>query len=175
MDGANCCCNVLWFIFGGLEICLAWCFIGVIFCCTIIGIPIGIQCFKIGCFALCPFGKETMEKPGGASACDCILNVIWCFSFGLFIAIFEVFFGLINCITIVGIPCGIQHFKLAKLAFMPFGQVVVEKGAIPPGQPIVVVQPVVQTVAAEPIVAQPMPVAQPPQYAPPTTPMYPQY
>ena len=146
MDGANCCCNCLWFFLGGFEICLVWMISGVFCCVTIIGIPAGIQCFKIGCFALFPFGKEIAPKPEGYSCCDYICNCLWIFSFGLIIAILECFFGLIYCITIIGIPFGLQHFKLAKLSFMPFGSVIQVKGSSPSGisptitQPIVVVQ-----------------------------------
>ena len=77
MKSVNICCNILWFIFGGFEICLMWCISGVILCCTICGIPAGIQCFKIGCFALCPFGKEIQPKPEGRSCCECFLNCLW--------------------------------------------------------------------------------------------------
>ena len=166
MDGANFCCNILWFFLGGFELCIGWYFTGLILCCTIIGIPAGVQCFKIGSFALCPFGKEIVPNPNGTTACDTCLNIIWCFTFGLFMAIFEAFFGILCFMTIVGIPFGVQHFKLARLSFMPFGNIVVETGAVQPGQPIVVVQPVAQPM----IIAQPV-VAQPPQYVPPTTPM----
>ena len=154
MDGANCCCNIIWFIFGGLEACIFWCIFGAIFCCTIIGIPVGLQCFKIGGFTLCPFGKETREKVGGTNTCECILNIFWFCTFGLILAILESFFGVIYCITICGIPFGIQHFKLAKLCLLPFGQEVFEIGTAPPG-PIVVVQPIA---------------AQTNVYYPPTTP-----
>ena len=159
MDSANCCCNVLWFIFGGLEICLIWCIYGVALCCTIIGIPLGIQCFKIGCFALFPFGKEIVEKQGGATFCDCILNIIWIILGGLIIAFFECFVGVLYCITICGIPFGLQHFKLAQIALTPFGRTILDTGNIPnraaAGQPIIVV-------------TQPQPAYAPPYYGNPS-------
>ena len=146
-DACDCCCNVIWFIFGGFQMCIIWCITGAILCCTICGIPIGLQCFKIGCFALCPFGKDIVHKDDSLSCCYCFLNVIWILTGGLFLCIMEGFIGVIYCITICGIPFGLQHFKLARLALMPFGADVVEKDALanaggvivqPP--PVVVVQ-----------------------------------
>ena len=126
MDGANCCCNLLWFIFGGLEICLIWCIYGVGFCITLIGIPFGIQCFKIGCFALLPFGKEIVEKKGGATCFDCVQNYIWIILGGLIISLVEGLIGVLYCITICGIPFGLQHFKLAQISLTPFGHTIID-------------------------------------------------
>ena len=84
-DACDCCCNVIWFIFGGFEMCIIWCITGVILCCTICGIPIGLQCFKIGCFALCPFGKDITYKDDPLSCCNCFLNIIWILTGGLFL------------------------------------------------------------------------------------------
>ena len=138
MKSVNICCNILWFIFGGFEICLMWCISGVILCCTICGIPAGIQCFKIGCFALCPFGKEIQPKPEGRSCCECFLNCLWIIFWGLWLCIMEGIFGIMCCITICGIPFGIQHFKLAKICLMPFGSVIVDmdETQVVPGAPV---------------------------------------
>ena len=146
-SGCDLCCNILWFIFGGFEIFLIWCLAGIILCITIIGIPAGLQCFKIGTFALCPFGKEVVPKAGGSSCCECFGNIIWILLCGLYICIMEGITGVLFCITICGIPFGLQHFKLAKLALAPFGTTIQIKGdsptfvSPPPTQPpIVVVQ-----------------------------------
>ena len=138
MKSVNICCNILWFIFGGFEICLMWCISGVILCCTICGIPAGIQCFKIGCFALCPFGRKIVPKEGGYDGCDMCLNIIWVILAGLWIAIVEGLFGVILCITIIGIPFGLQHFKIAQIAFMPFGSRIVDMDEVQvvPGAPV---------------------------------------
>ena len=165
---ANLCCNILWFIFGGFEICLGWCFFGLILCITIIGIPAGIQCFKIGCFALCPFGKQVVPKEGGLSGCDLCLNILWILFCGLWIAIGEIFAGIFWCITICGIPFGIQCFKL------PFGARILDTDAPPttvitaPAQPPIVV---VQTGApAQPYPQQQMGYTAPIGYTPPPQP-----
>ena len=171
---ANLCCNIIWVVFGGFGVCVWWCFIGLFICCTIIGIPAGIQCFKIGCFALCPFGKQIIPKEGGLSGCDFCLNIIWILIFGLWTAIFEIFIGCFFCITICGIPFGIQWFKIAKITFMPFGARILDTDAPPttiitaPAQPPIVV---VQTGApVQPYPQQQMGYTAPPGYTPPPQP-----
>lgn len=110
--------NVLWFIFGGIFSGLSWCFSGIFWCITIIGIPIGKQCFKFADVAFFPFGKEI--KYGGG-AFSLIANIFWLIFTGLWMALSYLLAGLIFCVTIIGIPFGLQMFKLAKLALMPFG------------------------------------------------------
>ena len=160
MGPGSVCCNILWVIFGGFATCLGWCIPGLILCITIIGIPAGVQCFKIGCFALCPFGRQIVPKEGGYDGCDMCLNIIWVILAGLWIAIVEGLFGVILCITIFGIPFGLQHFKIAKIAFMPFGSRILDDDA---PQTIVVTQQVQQ-----PIIV----VNSGPQVPPPTQPGY---
>lgn len=114
--------NVLWFIFGGLLGGLAWLIAGFLWCITIIGIPIGVQCFKFAKIAVWPFGKEVVYGGGSVSL---IANIIWLIVSGIPMAVSYVLIGVLWCITIVGIPFGKQFFKLAKLALMPFGARVV--------------------------------------------------
>ena len=169
MQAGSCCCNVLWFIFVGWHMGLVWCFLGVVWCITIIGIPFGLQAIKIGCFIFWPFGKDIVEKEGGADGCDCFLNFIWIIFGGLFLAFFSALEGVILCITIIGIPCGMQLFKLAHISLVPFGRRVVEES---PGAIIVT-----QTTNLQPIVVVEQPTVNistnqapsygPPQYAPP--------
>lgn len=114
--------NVLWFLFGGLESALGWVIAGLLWCVTIIGIPIGIQCFKFAGLALWPFGKE-IEYGGGAMSL--IANIFWLIFSGIPMAIGNLVVGLLWCITIIGIPFGLQFFKLARLSLLPFGAKVV--------------------------------------------------
>lgn len=109
--------NILWLLFTGLWTGLMYCLLGIVWCITIIGIPFGKQCFKIGKLMFWPFGRR-VDAHFGKHA---ILNIIWIIFGGLELAIVFAFLGLIWCITIVGIPFGKQCFKFAKLAFMPFG------------------------------------------------------
>lgn len=118
----GCLGNLLWFIFGGCISGLSWCLAGVLWCITIVGIPVGTQCFKFAALSFFPFGKE-VNYGGGAGSL--ILNIIWLVVSGLPLAIEHVSIGIVLCITIIGIPFGLQQFKLAKLALMPFGATVV--------------------------------------------------
>ena len=110
--------NILWFIFGGFINGLSWLLAGCLWCITIIGIPIGIQCFKIAGLTFFPFGKE-VDYGGGLGSF--ILNIFWILLSGIPLALEHLVCGLVLCITIIGIPFGLQQFKLAKLALMPFG------------------------------------------------------
>ena len=119
----GCLGNVLWFLFGGFILGLSWILIGLVWCVTIVGIPIGVQCFKLAGLAFFPFGKSV--KYGG-STFSLIINIIWILLGGLVLAIEAAVVGGVFCITIIGIPFGKQCFKLAKLALMPFGAQVVK-------------------------------------------------
>ena len=110
--------NLLWLIFGGLLSAFGWFLSGLIWCVTVVGIPWGLQCFKFAKLSLAPFGKDVV--PGGGAP-SLIANVIWLLISGVPMALDHVLTGLVLCLTIVGIPFGRQHFKLAALALTPFG------------------------------------------------------
>ena len=114
--------NILWFLFGGLIGGLSWVLAGLIFCVTIVGIPVGMQCFKMAQLAFFPFGKEVVYGGGGFSF---LVNLIWILFFGWEMAIGYAVLGLVWCVTILGIPVGKQCCKMAKLALMPFGAEVI--------------------------------------------------
>lgn len=114
--------NILWFIFGGIISGLSWIFWGMLWCITIIGIPVGIQCFKLAQLSFWPFGR-TVAYEGGVGSF--LVNVLWFLFGGLEMAILNAFMGLLWCVTLVGIPFGLQFFKLAKLSLAPFGAYVV--------------------------------------------------
>lgn len=117
--------NILWIICGGLLSALGWVLAGLIWCITVIGIPMGVQCFKLASLSLNPFGKEIKYEDSGAGSF--LLNVIWFLVSGLELAIGNFLLGVILCITIVGIPFGRQFFKIAGLSLHPFGAVVVRE------------------------------------------------
>jgi uncharacterized membrane protein YccF (DUF307 family) len=119
----GCLGNFLWFIFGGCISGLSWLLAGCLWCIAIVGIPIGVQCFKLASLSFLPFGKEVLYGGGSVSL---LVNIIWIVISGIPLALEHMVFGCILCITIVGIPFGLQHFKLAKLAFMPFGATLVK-------------------------------------------------
>ncbi|MCR5196195.1 MAG: YccF domain-containing protein [Pseudobutyrivibrio sp.] len=115
--------NLIWIICGGLLSAFTWWLVGIAWCITIIGIPVGVQCFKLSSLSLNPFGKETV---GDGSAVSFILNIIWIFLSGLELALINLILGILLCITIIGIPFGKQFFKIAKLSLAPFGRRVVK-------------------------------------------------
>ena len=111
--------NLLWLVLGGIISALLWAVVGLLLCVIIIGIPFGAQCFKIAGFVLWPFGRDV--KPGGFGIMGALGNVIWILVCGIELCIVHMVFGLLLCVTVIGIPFGLQHFKLAKLALIPFG------------------------------------------------------
>lgn len=116
--------NILWFLCVGLWGGLAWIIMGCLWCITIIGIPVGRQCFMFAKLEACPFGKEVVYGGGTISL---FANIIWIIVSGLPMAIMNVTLGVILCFTIIGIPFGKQCFKFAKLDLMPFGAKIIKK------------------------------------------------
>ena len=117
--------NIIWLVFGGFFMALEYLVSGFLLCCTIIGIPFGLQVFKIGLVALLPFSQTTVVEEGSRSCLEIIMNVIWFFIGVIWIAFSHLGWGLLFCITIVGIPFGIQHFKLMRVALFPFHRTVI--------------------------------------------------
>ncbi len=113
--------NIFWFIFIGLWSGLGWIVAGAICYITIVGIPLGKQCFKMAGLTFCPFGKEVVYGGGTVSF---LANVLWIVFLGWELALYYVVMGILCCITLIGIPLGKQCFKMAKLALMPFGAAV---------------------------------------------------
>jgi uncharacterized membrane protein YccF (DUF307 family) len=117
--------NLLWLIFGGIIIAVEY-FIGsLILMITIVGIPFGLQTLKMASLALWPFGRDTRVDIRASGCLYIIMNIIWLLTGGLWIALTHAVFGLILCITIIGIPFGLQHFKLTAIALSPFGRDIV--------------------------------------------------
>lgn len=113
--------NVIWLIFGGFIVVLAYLLGGLILCITIIGIPFGIQCFKLAGLALAPFGREIREKEPPSGALAVIMNIIWIILPGLELAVFHLVMALLFAVTIIGLPLAAQHLKMTRLAILPFG------------------------------------------------------
>ncbi len=133
--------NLLWLLIAGLWLAIAYLFAGIANCLTIIGIPLGVQSFKLGGYALWPFGRVVIDRPGRDEALGCLGNVVWLVLGGIWLAIFHVLLGLVLCITIIGIPFGIVSFRMARLALWPFGKVVVRGDRVPPGARVVIGPP----------------------------------
>ena len=128
--------NFIWFVLGGVWMGLAWWIAGMLAYVSVVGIPWGKACFVIGQFTFFPFGKEaisreelTQKEDIGTGALGSIGNVIWFILAGIWLAIGHVSSALLNFITIIGIPFGIQHLKLAGIALAPIGKTIVSKEA----------------------------------------------
>ena len=111
--------NILWILFGGFLSAIGWAFAGLLLCLTVIGIPFGLQCFKIAGLSLAPFGREV--SVGDFGAMGFLGNVLWIVLLGWELFLLHLFFAALLAITIVGLPFAKQHLKLAQLAFLPFG------------------------------------------------------
>lgn len=118
--------NIVWLVFGGLVSAFSWMGIGLLWCLSIIGIPIGLQCFKLAGLTLWPFGKQVVYS---GHSMPIIINVLWFLFGGLPLALGHLMNGLILYLTIIGIPFGKQHFKLAAMALAPFGTRIVTSPA----------------------------------------------
>jgi len=125
--------NIAWFIFGGLIMAIAWALIGIFACLTIVGIPFARSCFVIAQLTLWPFGKDierrervTRRHDIGTGSLGTIGNIIWFLLFGIWLAIGHLFHAVACFVTIIGIPFGIQHLKLAMLSLAPIGLTVVD-------------------------------------------------
>jgi uncharacterized membrane protein YccF (DUF307 family) len=119
--------NLVWIIFGGLVSAFFYFLGGFVLCITIIGIPFGLQCFKIGFFVLRPFGLQAVSTNNSSGCLSLLLNIIWIICGGLGAALGHLTFGILLCLTVIGIPFGLQHFKLIEVSLMPFGKTIVSK------------------------------------------------
>jgi uncharacterized membrane protein YccF (DUF307 family) len=114
--------NIIWLVFGGIIIAIEYLVASLLMMVTIIGIPFGIQTLKLAGLALWPFGKKIVTHERSNGCLYIIFNLIWILVGGVWIALSHLVFGVLFYITIIGIPFGNQHFKLAGLALTPFGK-----------------------------------------------------
>ena len=117
--------NIIWWIFGGLESAIGYFTGSLAVAVTIIGIPFALQTFKIGLYCLWPFGSTIRQSEDSNGCITVPLNILWFIFGGLWSCLMHLFFGILLCITIIGIPFGTRHFKMAGLALFPFGKEVV--------------------------------------------------
>jgi len=117
--------NIIWLIFGGFLAALGYFFGGLLLCITIIGIPWGLQCFKLAGFVLMPFGKKVVSDSSNSGCLSILCNAIWILCGGLYTAFIHIIMGLLLYISIIGIPWGRQHFKLVEISLAPFGKRIV--------------------------------------------------
>lgn len=128
--------NLIWLIFAGVELAIGYIVGGVVMMVTVIGIPFGVQAFKLAGYTLWPFGRAVVPDPDRSGVGSALGNILWLLLVGWWLAAAHFVFGLLLCLTIVGIPMGIASFKMAGLALMPFGRKIVDRsnyGQLPEG------------------------------------------
>jgi uncharacterized membrane protein YccF (DUF307 family) len=117
--------NLIWLIFGGIIIAIEYLIGSIILMITIVGIPFGIQTLKMAALAIWPFGRDTRVHSRASGCLYIIMNIIWLLTGGIWIAVTHAILGTLLCITIIGIPFGLQHYKLTAIALSPFGRDIV--------------------------------------------------
>ena len=117
--------NILWFLLAGLWLAMGYAVAGVLLCLTLVGIPFAIQAFKLARFSLWPFGRDVIARSSG-SLLEVLVNLLWLVLFGWELFLAHLVAGALLCLTVIGIPFGVQAFKLSVLALWPFGREVVE-------------------------------------------------
>lgn len=130
--------NLAWLVLFGWWTAIAFVLAGLANCLTIVGIPFGIQAFKLAGFALWPFGQVVVESPAASPALSVLGNLLWLILGGLVLAVAYAVVGVLLCCTIVGIPFGVVTLRMAALALLPFGKTVVPGDQVPPGAAVFV-------------------------------------
>jgi uncharacterized membrane protein YccF (DUF307 family) len=128
--------NILWLVLAGLWLALAYVLAGVLLCITIIGIPFGLQSFKLAGYALWPFGRTLVPSQTRHKGLSAVGNVLWFLLAGWWLALAHLLTGVLLCLTIIGIPLGVADFKMAGAALVPFGKEVArlkDFASVPPG------------------------------------------
>jgi uncharacterized membrane protein YccF (DUF307 family) len=132
--------NILWLVLSGIWVAIAYVIAGVILCITIIGIPFGMQAFKLAGYALWPFGRALVPSSTRNVGLSVIGNILWLILAGWWLALGHLITGIALCITIIGIPLGVASFKMAGAALVPFGKEIVDLRSLaqpPPGAVVV--------------------------------------
>jgi uncharacterized membrane protein YccF (DUF307 family) len=116
--------NVVWLVFGGFVLVLGYLAAGVVCCLLIVTIPFGLAAFRIAAFAIWPFGREVVDRRDAGLA-SALGNVVWLVFAGIWITIGHLIAGAVLCVTIIGIPVGLAHFKMVPVSLMPLGKEIV--------------------------------------------------
>jgi uncharacterized membrane protein YccF (DUF307 family) len=133
--------NVLWLVLAGVWMAIGYAVAGILLCITIIGIPFGVQSFKLAGYALWPFGRALVPSATRHKALSVIGNVLWVLLAGWWLALGHLVTGILLCITIIGIPLGVASFKMAGAALVPFGKQIVSLADVSADQQVSVAVP----------------------------------
>jgi uncharacterized membrane protein YccF (DUF307 family) len=124
--------NILWLVLAGIWMAIAYVIAGVLLCITIIGIPFGVQSFKLAAYVLWPFGRALVLSATRLKGLSVVANILWFILAGWWLALGHLFTGIVLCITIIGIPLGVASFKMAGAALVPFGREIVKLSRVAP-------------------------------------------
>lgn len=125
--------NIVWFVFGGFWLALGYAFAGVVLCVLVVTIPLGVASFRMASYALWPFGRAVVEKPG-AGAGSLLLNIVWIVLAGWWLALGHLLTAAAQAVTIIGIPLAIANLKMLPVSLVPYGKDIVSRDALPPGR-----------------------------------------
>lgn len=117
--------NLVWLVFGGFVLVIGYLVAGVICCLLVVTIPFGVAAFRIALYALWPFGRTVIDRHD-AGLGSAVGNVIWLVFAGIWITIGHLIAGVAFCVTIIGIPIGLAHFKMMPVSLMPLGKEIVQ-------------------------------------------------
>ncbi len=133
--------NVLWLLLAGLALAIGYALAGIVSCLLIITIPFGIASFRLAGYVIWPFGRVVVDRPASTPVLVFLANLLWLIFAGWWLALAHLAFGLLLCLTIIGIPFGIASFKMVPLAIVPLGRRVVTLRDLEPETAVVVSVP----------------------------------
>lgn len=133
--------NLIWLVLAGVWLALSYVLAGVLLCITVIGIPFGVQGFKLAGYALWPFGRALVPSATRSKGLSIVGNVLWFVLAGWWLALEHLVVGILLCLTIIGIPLGVASFKMAGAALVPFGKEIVDLRGLAPTAPGAIVVP----------------------------------
>ena len=125
--------NIIWFVFGGFWLALGYALAGLLLCVLIVTIPLGVVSFRMARYALWPFGRAVVPKPG-AGAGAAVLNVVWIVLAGWWLALIHVTTAVAQAITIIGIPLAVANLKMVPISLVPYGKQIVRTEELAPGE-----------------------------------------
>jgi uncharacterized membrane protein YccF (DUF307 family) len=125
--------NIIWFVFGGFWLALGYALAGLLLCVLIVTIPLGVVSFRMARYALWPFGRAVVPKPG-AGAGAAVLNIVWIVLAGWWLALIHITTAVAQAITIIGIPLAIANLKMVPISLVPYGKQIVRTDELPPGE-----------------------------------------
>lgn len=125
--------NIIWFVFGGFWLALGYALAGLVLCVLVVTFPLGVASFRMASYALWPFGRAVVEKPG-AGAGSAVLNVVWIVLAGWWLALGHLLTAVAQAVTIIGIPLAVANLKMLPVSLVPYGKEIVPSGSLPPGR-----------------------------------------